>query len=258
MTDVANPEEQHRTCPSCGYCDSVAHFKQNGGLKMITIKKFKRWLRKWIRIEAFFSNSFWISLGIDEQNDGLKFNIGIPPVSISIMIPTKKTNEAYLGIFGFEFFSISFHGGTLYWKFMTGADWTRGTPRWQDGALDFKDLILGKPVYSKQLISTSEVLIPMPEGNYPATVEMHLDTWSRPRSPIDFKTMRCSVEIPNGIPFQGKGENSWDCGEDRCFSLTAPAISVKEAIEKTRESVMRDRKKNDCGETYPDPMEVLK
>ena len=82
----------------------------------------------------------------------------------------------------------------------------------------------------------------MPEGAYKATVEMFWGIWKRPRW-VAKKILRANVEIPSGIPKNGKGENSWDCGEDATFGITMPAKNVENAIGKTVESCLRDRKK---------------
>ena len=51
----------------------------------------------------------------------------------------------------------------------------------------------------------------MPEGEYDATYKVERRTWKRPRW---FPLVKESIyfEIPIGLPHEGKGENSWDCG----------------------------------------------
>jgi hypothetical protein len=57
--------------------------------------------------------------------------------------------------------------------------------------------------------------------------------------------MYCDVEIPGGIPFNGKGENSWDCGTDGLFGSSFPIDvlegSVSKCIGKVVENVMDSR-----------------
>jgi hypothetical protein len=51
------------------------------------------------------------------------------------------------------------------------------------------------------------------------------------------------VESETGVPVPGKGENSWDCGEDALYSLSTTAATIDEAIEKFKASVMKTRER---------------
>lgn len=105
----------------------------------------------------------------------------------------------------------------------------------------FDDVLLGRAKYSTEVVEVREVLIPMPEGSYPAIVNMELARWKRPRW-FATEILRANVEIPNGgIPHEGKGENSWDIGEDACLALSCVARNVEDATAKVVESVLRDR-----------------
>jgi hypothetical protein len=109
--------------------------------------------------------------------------------------------------------------------------------------INLPDLFLGRSKYSKQDLQKESVQIPMPEGSYPATVTLFESTWKRPRFPLKKKMVRAEIEIENGIPVPGKGENSWDCGEDAVYSLTAPVSSFEAAIAETVKTCLRDRRK---------------
>jgi hypothetical protein len=54
---------------------------------------------------------------------------------------------------------------------------------------------------------------------------------------------RANLDIERGVPTPGKGENSWDCGQDATYGLTCPASTVEEALASLRASVMRDRER---------------
>ena len=106
----------------------------------------------------------------------------------------------------------------------------------------FDDIVFGKAQYSTQALKIVETFIPMPEGSYPATVTMELATWKRPR--WFTKTLLCgNVEIPEGIPVEGKGENAWDCGEDAVYGYSVLAPSVEDAIAAVVRSVLHDRQR---------------
>lgn len=122
-------------------------------------------------------------------------------------------------------------------------EWRAVDPWWVRGVvIRFDDLILGKADYWREAIETREVFIPMPEGSYPATVTMEYANWKRPRW---FKKtiISADVKLPNAIPYEGKGENSWDCGEDGLYGMSCSARNVEEAIAKVVESAMRSRRK---------------
>lgn len=121
--------------------------------------------------------------------------------------------------------------------------WVRSDPWWMRGVtIHFDDLLLGKSKYTDETISEKEVLVPMPEGSYPAKVRMFLSTWSRPRW-FAKRLVRADIEIPGGIPIMGKGENSWDCGEDAIYSMTMPADDAEDAVGKMVTSVLERRRK---------------
>jgi hypothetical protein len=63
------------------------------------------------------------------------------------------------------------------------------------------------------------------------------------------------VEPRTPIPYQGKGENSWDCGEDGLHSMMGPAQNLEEAIAATVRSVLGSRRKydGDIMAKYPAP-----
>lgn len=73
-------------------------------------------------------------------------------------------------------------------------------------------------------------------------MELFESTWKRARW-FTHKNVRASVDIPAGIPHPGKGENSWDCGEDRTYGLTTKADTVEKAIAAVVESSLRDRRR---------------
>lgn len=117
-------------------------------------------------------------------------------------------------------------------------------PRWMHGSWHPLDSILGGHRYSSEEIARSEVSIPMPERSYPATVKLTRDRWERPRWPrwpFATERRRAHVDIPGGIGHPGKGENSWDCGDDATCGLTTTAKTVEEAIGKVVSSMLRDR-----------------
>lgn len=119
-------------------------------------------------------------------------------------------------------------------------DWRSADPWWIRGvSVDVLDLVLGRAKYrTEELASGILCRVPMPEGSYAAVAKIERQTWKRPRW---FASVRTSawLEIPKGIPHAGKGENSWDCGDDGLFGIGGD--SVEDAIRRAQESVTRDR-----------------
>jgi hypothetical protein len=141
---------------------------------------------------------------------------------------------------------ISWRGedGTLCLDVLTRTgEWRSRDPWWRKGIhINVPDLLLGRAKFSTVPLETEEVLIPMPEGCYPATVKMEQSTWARPRW-FAKRVVRADIDIPKAIPHEGKGENSWDCDEDATYGLCAPAANVEEAIGIVVGSVLRSRRR---------------
>lgn len=86
----------------------------------------------------------------------------------------------------------------------------------------------------------SEVYVPMPEGSYRAIATPEEFVWRR-RFGITKRRSRVWLDIPGGIPHSGKGENSWDCGDDGLFGIGGN--SVEEAIANAVKSSLKSRRK---------------
>ena len=138
-----------------------------------------------------------------------------------------------------------YHGGL--WFQLWGHDWESGRddPWWrQTHHLDFADLILGKEHYSKRDTEViDDVVIPMPERNYRARVTFTETTRKRARW---FTTVSRWSEVSldsDAPPFPGKGENSWDCGDDGIYGMSVKGHSLAKAIGGYVERVMEYREK---------------
>jgi hypothetical protein len=123
------------------------------------------------------------------------------------------------------------HDGTIYWKLWVDPDsWESTRPRWRDGSFHPIDVLLGKRQH--RVVSEDgphSVSIPMPEGSYPANVVMKVEEWARPRWFAE-RIKRAHVDLEKPIPFSGKGENGWDCGDDGLSGSCFPARNIAEAV----------------------------
>lgn len=95
-------------------------------------------------------------------------------------------------------------------------------PWWWHISINLADILLGKVRYEKVAVDAGECEIDMPEGRYPATFKLVHQTWRRPRWPFVRRQKSVWFEIPYGLPFEGKGENSWDIGMDATFGTGQP------------------------------------
>lgn len=204
---------------------------------------FRWWLcygaRDVISIEvSLLTGRFGVGLKTDDGQWTVSLRLGIASGYLSIPGRYRKYGED-------REIDISFHDASFYWRFWTDTmSWSSDTPRWRHGSFDVVDFVLGRSKCSHREIETREVLVPMPESSYAASAKLEEWTWKRPR--WFAKTIkRVSIDVPGGIPFEGKGENSWDCGVDATHGITTgPCGSIAEGVGILVGSVLRDRVRN--------------
>lgn len=146
--------------------------------------------------------------------------------------------------------SVGWHDDRLRYCIWVGsmASWSRRAPWcrwWRQGSLVPLDLIFGRERCKTVLLAENiATRVPMPEAVYPAVAKVEAYTWTRPRWPFwPLSRTRVSawLDIPKGIPHAGKGENSWDCGDDGLFGIGGDSVDA--AIANAQSSVTRDRKR---------------
>ena len=174
---------------------------------------------------------------IEAENGILKFSIAIPPIALWLTFEHLKW--AYIN----RAISVSFGEFGMHWNLWTDSmGWSSKTPKWRNGFFSLTDFIFGKKKYTQEVIDTKQVEIPMPEKSYQATVEFREDTWKRKRW-FGKSITRVDIEIPEGIPHEGKGENFWDCGVDYTFGMCCPANSIADGVGKLVGDVLATRVK---------------
>ena len=142
--------------------------------------------------------------------------------------------------------SVSFREWTLRIQpWSQSMSWSSRGPRWKHGLrLNIPDFIFGRTTHKSEVVSTHAVIVPMPEKAYPATVTITRDIWRRKRWPFAWIRRTSSwIDIPCGIPHSGKGENSWDCGDDGLFGCGAEEPTCEAAIAAAVKSVLKSRKR---------------
>lgn len=109
-------------------------------------------------------------------------------------------------------------------------EWRASDPAWRRGHINFWDVVAGRAVYSNRVLETERVVLPLPEGSIPGSVQLEESTWSWPRWPFVRRGTYARVKPDQGAWVPGKGENSWDCGDDAILELSCQANTVEEAI----------------------------
>lgn len=140
--------------------------------------------------------------------------------------------------------SVRVHDAALWWTIWSNPNvWHNTDPKWRDGCFHFDDFLLGKNDYSIREEPPVNVIISMPEGDYPATVTLSEQVWKRPRWPIARKRKGANVDIkaPGGVPIPGKGEMSYNCGEDGFTSIGTSATTIDGAVLAAIDSVNKRR-----------------
>lgn len=103
-----------------------------------------------------------------------------------------------------------------------------------------RDWLLGRAVCTTTKGEDEPIQVPMPEGNYPGRLHREDRVWQRPRWPwpSDRRTDYW-IEMDEGVPHAGKGENSWDCGDDAVMG--AGGSTRSEAIANVTRAALRNR-----------------
>lgn len=154
------------------------------------------------------------------------------------LLPTLTASSATRGKLAW-----SVHDWAIWWNaWRDNGSWDSSVPYWRNGCFHIDDFFLGKAKYSQRTLSQQTVKIAMPEGSYDATVAIDERSWKRPRWFVK-RLVGSDVKIPKGIPFPGKGENSWDCGQDAVFGQSNSADTVEKAVASVVESVLRSRRR---------------
>jgi hypothetical protein len=150
---------------------------------------------------------------------------------------------------------LAVHDWALWWQFWTSPhEWSSKTPKWRQGSFQFLDVLLGQYDHGVEILAAPrDVLIPMPEGAYRGTLKVERATWTRrrwPWWPLTRTRLYREIHVEDGIPYSGKGENSWDCGEDGLMSTSFECGSDEEAIGLFAARVMEYRKRRGDAPDY--------
>lgn len=177
------------------------------------------------------------------RSDGGRWHTAIAIGVLYASVAWRPTWAKYGGYGSGRELALSFHDWAVWWKVWVDPDsWESSRPRWRDGNLHPIDALFGRQGCTRKVIEERDVLVPMPEKSYPAKAQLIEFTWKRPRSPFSKTMLRVNLDIPGGIPHAGKGENSWDCGDDATFGLTTGECrTIAEGVGKLVGSCLETR-----------------
>jgi hypothetical protein len=204
--------------------------------------------RDCLRLEVYWWSHFCHAY-IDIDDDGWGCSLAIPPFAVFLNLdiralwkPTRKAiHYEDLWLTDERECKVSIHDWKI-WVTPWGRkmEWHTRDPWWVRGFTIEPAKLLGQQVADSRIVGRQDVIVPMPEGTYKATATT--EEWIRGRR-FWFKRRSSSVwlEIPKGIPHAGKGENSWDCGDDGLFGIGGD--TVEDAIGRAVASVLRDRRR---------------
>lgn len=103
------------------------------------------------------------------------------------------------------------------------------------------DWIFGRSKHEVRIVAETPVRFQMDGREVEATVRVEARENRRPRWPWAYrKSIGSWIEVPKPPQFAGKGENSWDCGDDGIYGMgsreTSPAAVVGDYIKAVLES----------------------
>lgn len=177
------------------------------------------------------------SFGYHEEG-GWGFTLAFAPLFLSVGVEVSRPFRLRRS----REIQVSFHGGAMWWHLW--CDPWGDERRWSKlryGSFHFDDFLLGRSKCERSTIEERQVLVPMSERSYQATAKLVLYEWKRPRW-FTKRMKRCEINVPEGIPHEGKGENSWDCGTDATFGITTgECYSIPQGVGILVGSVLRDR-----------------
>lgn len=208
--------------------------------------------RKVVAVEFYWASwRFGVSLGTDDE--GWNLSVRVPPLALYLsldgifwqpmrtLIATWDNNRPFTlpDERVCDFYISDWRVQITPWGRRN--EWTRADPWWVRGvSCDLRNLVLGRVKYTTEELALVPCSIPMPEGTYQAVAKIERQSWKRPRW---FRHTRTSawLDIPKGIPHAGKGENSYDCGDDGLFGIGGDTIDA--AILRAQQSVTKSRQR---------------
>lgn len=208
---------------------------------LLSGRKWWRIKRREVRTEWYFAHKARSSLSAyyrrGRRTEGREWHIAIPflfSVFLSVnawSIENKDDRELYF----------AFHDGIVWITVWEHPDnWSKGDRRY---VLNWRDWLLGKQVYTDDVVKEGDAEVILPEGEYTAHYIESVSQWSRARGRA-VSERRYQLDFGSRpIPLPGKGDNEWDMGEDALYATMFPAESLREAVDSVIDDILQTRLK---------------
>ena len=204
---------------------------------------------------------FGFDFGGNWGDDDVMWSFAVPPVSFyfGISLPFRSRLKRFLPKEPREC-RIAIHNWALWinpWS--NPLEWKSRDPWWRKGkTIHIDDLLLGKQKYAKTEVKPPQrIEIELDRRVYHGIAKFEHSRWKRP---LWFAHERDSTWVEmdrgHGLPHSGKGENSWDCGDDALCGWGVDGHDVPKAIGHGIESVLNYRKKYGKPSKTPSETEV--
>lgn len=171
----------------------------------------------------------------DPEGFGIHFHLLGPYIYLSIYHPVFRPVIKKSRHIGFSFLN---KGRSIHLSFL--AEYF-GEGGWSM-LVDFPDLLFGKGRYSTRAVESFPVVIPLPEKSYEGIATISENTWKR-RWPFKKRCINTWVKLTEGLPYPGKGENSWDTGEDAIMGYGCKSTVYEDVVAQGVQSCLRNRRR---------------
>ncbi len=195
---------------------------------------------KYLRVEiAGFDSTPSIGVDVDGNEHDVTFHLafGIAVyLTFSGIFPKWIYPEYLSNVHGWlpceKEICIKFHHNSLWWSFwMRSMSWSSNEKWYRRGSIDFHKLLFGAHTCTFEELEKEVHTVYFTEAAYNVEVvkKKRTDSWKRwfKKESVAFQGNAGFYDEDNNwvddpIPFEGKGESSYDQGEDATYSMTFP------------------------------------
>lgn len=197
----------------------------------------------------FRSNRCACEVRVGGEANTLGLSMALPPISLFVDVHYRPLRR-FVGDWDAKVTGVRIFDWSVWFEWWRNdmGGWTNYGSKWKNAIrnrqfnFNIPDVILGRQKHSRQELETKQGVVAMPEGLYPISVTFDRRTWKRPRWFAQSR-LGANIKCLKPIGFPGKGENSWDCGDDALHGMSCDAINMAQAIARVTESVLRSREK---------------
>lgn len=209
-------------------------------------------------LTVYSGSGFSVYMETDDMENTRDFRVGVPGLAALLRLERAGVGRIQKSRrFGLSLFDscLTFYGGS------DPHVWSRDDPWYHRLTIDLHRLLFGKASYKEEPVGEPvSGYVAVDREAYPVTAQLKVSSWTYPRRMglsrfVNNSISRVEVDCGKGIPIPGKGENSWDLGDDKIFEASVAANSLEEGMERLAEMV-RDRRDRYGGEGWKPEREV--